>query len=54
MTERKTKLDSGALDAEEREILRAYEEGHLRRASGSSREAQRLKSAAREALRKDK
>ena len=54
MTERMTKLDSGALDPEESEILRAYEEGRLRRTSDSSGEAQRLEAAARETLRKDK
>lgn len=54
MTERTTKLDSGALDPEEREILRAYEEGRLQRALGSSREVARLESAARDTLRKDK
>ncbi len=54
MTQRSTKLDSAALDPEEREILRAYEEGSLRRVSSSSRVADRLKSAARETLRKDK
>ncbi len=53
MTERTTKLDPGALDPEELEILRAYEEGRLRRASGAG-EAQRLESAASETLRKDK
>ncbi len=54
MAESTTKLDSAALDPEEREILRAYEEGRLRTASGSSRQADRLLSAARETLRKDK
>ena len=54
MTQRSTKLDSAALDPEEREILRAYEEGRLRRASSASRDVERLASAARETLRKDK
>ena len=54
MTQRTTKLDPGTLDPEEREILRAYEGGLLRRASGSSRDADSLESAARETLRKDK
>lgn len=54
MTEHMRKLDSEALDPEEREILKVYEEGRLRRALGSSGEAQRLESAARETLRKDK
>lgn len=54
MTQRSTKLDSGALDPEEREILRAYEEGRLRRASSWSRDVGKLESAARETLRKDK
>ncbi len=54
MTQRSTKLDSAALDPEEREILRAYEEGRLRRASSSSRDVDKLESAARETLRKDK
>ena len=54
MTQRSTKLDSAALDPEEREILRAYEEGRLRRASSSARDVDRLESAARETLRKDK
>lgn len=54
MTQRSTKLDSAALDPEEREILRAYEEGRLQRTLGSSREVARLESAARETLRKDK
>lgn len=54
MAERTTNVDSATLNTEEREILRAYEEGRLRLASGSSREADRLVSAARETLRKDK
>ncbi len=54
MIQRKTKLGPEALDPEEREILRAYEEGLLRTAFGSSRSADRLKAAARETLRKDK
>ena len=54
MTKRMTNIDSGALEPEEREIRRAYEEGRLRRTSDSSGEAQRLESAARETLRKDK
>lgn len=54
MTQRSTKLDSAALDPEEREILRAYEEGRLQRASGSPQEVARLESAARDTLRKDK
>ncbi len=54
MTQRTPNLDSGALDPEEREILRAYEEGRLRRASSPSGEAGRLESAARETLRKDR
>ena len=54
MTQGTTKLDSEGLDPEEREILRAYEEGSLRRASGSRRDARLLESAARETLRKDK
>lgn len=54
MTQRSTKLDSAALDPEEREILRAYEEGRLQRTLGSSREVARLESAARATLRKDK
>ena len=54
MTQRTTNPDSGVLDHEEREILQAYEEGRLRRTSGSSGEAGRLESAARETLRKDK
>jgi predicted DNA binding CopG/RHH family protein len=53
MTQRKTKLDPRALDPEELEILRAYEEGQLRRDPSSSRDAARLESAARETLRKD-
>lgn len=48
MTQGSTKLDSAALDPEEREVLRGYEEGRLRRASGSRRDARRLESAARE------
>ena len=54
MTQGSTKFDSAALDPEEREILRAYEEGRLRRASGSSRDVERLESAARKTLRKAK
>lgn len=54
MTQRTTNPVSGVLDPEEREILRAYEEGRLRRVSGSAGEAGRLEAAARETLRKDK
>ena len=54
MTQQTTKLDPGALDPEEREILKAYEEGRLRRASGSTLATQRLESAASETLRKDR
>ncbi len=54
MTLREPKLDSEVLDSEEREILSAYEQGRLRRASGTSRDALGLEAAARETFRKDK